>query len=95
MRFAQFSLRDLRLQLWNSSIEKLYFNIYCRATEWYLNHGSVQAKRFVPLFSRGTIFTPVRIACSNGRLRVIKLEGKTVIELFYLLVFVWSPRSEI
>ena len=27
---------------------------------------SVQAKRFVPLFSRGTIFTPVRIACSNA-----------------------------
>ena len=27
---------------------------------------SVQAKRFVPLFSRGTIFTSVRIACSNA-----------------------------
>ena len=39
---------------------------------------SVQAKRFVPLFSRGTIFTHVWIACrhrgAQGRLRVIKFE---------------------
>ena len=27
---------------------------------------SVQAKDFVPLFSRGTIFTRVRIACRNA-----------------------------
>ena len=40
---------------------------------------SVQAKRFVPLFSQGTIFTHVWIACRNSTTADIKFERRRVV----------------
>ena len=51
-------------------MEKLYFNIFCRAIQALQNSTesweSVQAKDFVPLFQRGTIFKHVQMACRNA-----------------------------
>ena len=58
-------------------MEKVYFNIFCKLYSMGLElRKSVQAKRFVPLFSRGTILTRVKRGYrgAHGRLRVIKLE---------------------
>ena len=55
-------------------MEKLYFNIFCRAIQALFklyktvleSWESVQAKDFVPLFPRGTILERVQMACRNA-----------------------------
>ena len=63
---------------------------------------SVQVNQTVPLFTPGIYCEPLWIACTKmftAELMDIfglwDLNEKEVQELFYLLVFVWSPRSEI
>ena len=62
---------------------------------------SVQVNQNVPLFMRGTFCERLRIACTKtftAELMDVSglwgLNEKKVEELLYLLVFVWSPRSE-
>ena len=61
----------------------------------------VQANQNVPLFTRATFCERLRIACTKtftAELMDVSglwdLNEKKVEELLYLLVFVWSPRSE-
>ena len=62
---------------------------------------SVQANQNVPLFARGTFCERLWIACTKTFTTELMdvsglwdLNEKKVEEMLYLLVFVWSPRSE-
>ena len=63
---------------------------------------SILGNQNVPLFARGTFCERLRVACTKAvAAELMNVSGlwdlneKKVEELLYLLVFVWSPRSEV
>ena len=72
-------------------MEKCYYNYSVGPSKLYRkvleSWESVQAKRFVPLFSRGTIFTHVWIACKTRLPRSSWMSRNMCVQQLYDYVY--------